>query len=396
MTRFVEKLLCHLLVLLLAFSLSACSSSSDSPSSGGGSGTLQLSLTDATTDEYQAIYVTIAEVQVNMQAAGAGEAAGWQILPAVGGTYNLLELVNGVMADLGVADLPAGSYAQMRLILVDDEDVNVLPPAGSNILGDPHPYNNYLIDNTDTAIKLKIPSGSKTGIKLVHGFTIVRSLATELILDFDAAKSVVKAGNSGNWLLKPTIKVLATVENSVFGTVLAASDASPLPGTLVSAQLYNAAAADVSDVVTVATGTVAADVTGAYVMYLPADIYNIVAVKAGYLPACVEVDATVFQEHSADFSLDDAAALGTMSGTLSGLDAAEDFGAISIRQTMDCGSGDVQVEVQALNVAEGGSYSLILPVGLYKMIVSATGKTTLEFDVEILDGTDTPQDADFL
>ena len=37
-----------------------------------------------------------------------------------------------------------------------------------------------------------------------------------LILDFDASRSVVKAGKSGKWLLKPTIKVTGTVNNATF------------------------------------------------------------------------------------------------------------------------------------------------------------------------------------
>lgn len=392
MTKFVKKSLCNLMVLVLAFSLSACSSSSDSASTGG-SGTLQLALTDATTDAYQAIYVTIAEVQVNKRSAGDGEEAGWQTLLTPGGTYNLLELVNGTLADLGIADLSAGEYAQMRLILDEDPD----PNADLNIVGTTHPYGNYLIlnDEDDTVKELKIPSGMRTGIKIVHGFTIVRSGATELILDFDAAKSVVQAGNSGLWHLKPTIKVLATVENSVSGTVVAASDDSPLPGTLVSAQLFDVAAADASDAVTVETATVTDD-DGAYTMYLPADIYNVVAVRDGYLPACFEVDATVFDAHIADFALE-STNMGSLSGTVSGLATADDSVTISIRQTLDCGGMDApQVEVQALNVIEGSAYSFNLPVGSYMIVVSAVGKTTLEIDVVIADGLDTLQDATFL
>ena len=350
---------------------------------------MQLSLTDAASDAYKAIYVTIAEVQVNQHSSGDAEAAGWQTLLTPGGTYNLLELVNGTLASLGIADLAVGSYTQMRLVLDNNPDV------GSNILGHAHPYGNYLIDNTDAEIELKVPSGMQTGIKLVHGFTIVRSGATELVMDFDAAKSVVKAGNSGHWLLKPTIKVLATVENSVTGAVTAASDDSPLPGTLVSAQLYDPFVVDASDVVTVEASTIADDPNGEYIMYLPADTYHIVAVKEDFLPACTEVNATVFQAHIVDLVMAAAITTGTLSGTLSGLAAAEDSATIGIRQVMDCGNGDVQVEVQSINVAEGGTYSLKLPVGSYKMIVSATGKTTLEADVEILDGVDTVQNAVF-
>ena len=67
---------------------------------------------------------------------------------------------------LGVADLPTGTYTQMRLILADT------PDDSENILGDPHPYANYLITSADEAIELKVPSGFQTGIKLVHSFDV--------------------------------------------------------------------------------------------------------------------------------------------------------------------------------------------------------------------------------
>ncbi|MDL1978816.1 MAG: DUF4382 domain-containing protein, partial [Deltaproteobacteria bacterium] len=54
-----------------------------------------------------------------------------------------------------------------------------------------------------------------SGIKILHGFDINKGQTTELILDFDASRSIVKAGSSGKWLLKPTIKVLDTEEYSV-------------------------------------------------------------------------------------------------------------------------------------------------------------------------------------
>ena len=71
-------------------------------------------------------------------------------------------------------------------------------------------YANYVIDTDENYQELKIPSGINTGIKIVHGFTISTDQTTELILDFNAEKSVVIADNSGNWLLKPTIKFEGT------------------------------------------------------------------------------------------------------------------------------------------------------------------------------------------
>jgi hypothetical protein len=220
--------------------------------SGGGSdsgtGTLSLSMTDATTDAYQAIYVTIKEVQVHQATADTSEpeadenaeqaehdngnedGSGWETIPIPENerTYNLLELTNCTMVKLGVANLPAGHYTQMRMILGDSPDV------GEN-LEEIHPFANYLIDENDEAHQLKVPSGFQTGIKLVRGFDIIDGVTTDLILDFDATKSVVKAGSSGQWLLKPTIKVL---DGDDYGTVIGSVtlDGQEVEGLYVNAQ----------------------------------------------------------------------------------------------------------------------------------------------------------------
>jgi len=82
---------------------------------------------------------------------------------------------------------------------------------------------------------LKIPSGYQTGIKIVHGFNIEEDQTTELILDFSASESIVMPGHDGEWLLKPTIKVIDVDNYSIIsGTV------NPQLGeVLVSAQIYD-------------------------------------------------------------------------------------------------------------------------------------------------------------
>ncbi len=83
------------------------------------SGKLSLSLSDAPASEYKAVYVTIAEIQVHR----ADEAEGtWQTILTPNATYNLLDLINGTTAFLGVADLATGTYTQMRLILGNEHD----------------------------------------------------------------------------------------------------------------------------------------------------------------------------------------------------------------------------------------------------------------------------------
>lgn len=394
MNNLFNRLVYICAVFLMLMPLVSCGGGGD----GAGTGTLELGLTDASTDKYQAIYVTIAEVQVKKQGEGDGE-AGWETVVQPEQTYNLLDLVNGVIATLGVGELEAGQYGQMRLILGE------LPETPeTNILGTKHPFANYLIDLADNEIEIKVPSGYQTGIKIVHGFTIIASGATELILDFDALRSIVEKGN-GTFSLKPTIKILETVENSVGGII--DDGTAVVEGALVSAQIYTptpdpADGWDPKDEVEQVGGTVS-DENGAYFMYLPPNTYNIVVTKEGFNPACVQVIAEFYDAETADVTLSTVGATGTFAGSVTGLAITDGSAVFSIRREHDpCG----MIEVATASVANTvtppplvyfDSITLpVLPVGItYEVVVSSEGETTQVFDVEVTDGGDAVLDVDF-
>ena len=114
------KLVFWLFIALSVVMMSACSGGGGSGSAG--TGTLALSLTDNSTEEYRAVYITIKNVEVHL---GGNENSPniWQTvdlpidpdtgLPKERMTVNLLELVNGVREDLGIAELEKGHYTQM-------------------------------------------------------------------------------------------------------------------------------------------------------------------------------------------------------------------------------------------------------------------------------------------
>ena len=122
--------------------------------------------------------------------------------------------------------------------------------------------------------------------------------------------------------------------------------------------------------------TTVSTATGAYTLYLPPDTYNIVVFREGYLPACQEVAAQYYEEYSADYNLTEEAGVITISGVVSGLETGEDSARLSFRQTADCGSGEVTIEVASAVVADEGEYSITLPAGTYDLVASATGETT--------------------
>ncbi len=375
---------------LFALMMTACGGGGGSSSVSGETGTLYLSLADATTDEVQAVYVTIKEVWVHM---GGNEKkdGSWEVVASPEETYNLLDLVNGVREELGISDLPAGHYTQMRLIIGDK------PDNGFNFMGEKHPYANYIIDSADTYHELKVPSGLQTGIKIVNGFDINAHETTELILDFDASRSIVMADDSGQWLLKPTIKVLETDNYSIIrGTVTTVADETEmlLKRVLVSAQAYDSGAADVKDQVLIQASTLT-DEFGAYTIFIQPGEYKIIAYKYGYSPVCSRLTVGSDQEHPLNFTLYETDT-GTVSGDVEILDPSPDqHVTLSFRQSASCDPstpGDQQIEVKSVNVANPGSYSVILPKGTYTVVASTYGRTTQVYPdtVVVSKDSDTP------
>lgn len=342
------------------------------------SGTLSVKLTDASTDQYNAVYVTVKEVDVHLESTGSDK---WMVVSTPGKTESLLALVNGVREDLGLASLPAGHYTQLRLVVGDT------PDNGINILSQSHPFANYVIDSSNQYHELKVPSGMQTGVKIVQGFDINANGTTELILDFDASKSVVVAGSSGKYLLQPTIKVLNTLEASIImGSVTKASDASVIGAALVSAQIFNASAADVKDQVIVETSTLTSD-AGAYSLFIAPGTYNVVATKQGFAPAVTNITTSAGMTSLLDFSL--ASASGNVIASTSNIAGSdtETYVTISFRQNISI-NGTIEIfEVASLNVVNGGSYSVTLPVGIYTAVSSTFNHPTQQADVTVLADT---------
>jgi hypothetical protein len=350
--------------------LGGCGSSSSD--GGGGTGTVSLSLTDATIDGVKAVYVTIEQVSVHKDEGG-----GWQDIPVETKTHNLLELVNAVREELGIALLETGHYTQLRMKLTDQ------PDDGINILSESHPYGNYVIDDLNEYTKLKIPSGYQTGVKVVCGFDINLNQTTELALDFDALRSIVESGSSENLLLKPTIKVFELDEYSIIsGTVTDGENG--LQDVLVSAQDYDPTA---SDVVQASTTT---DISGSYAIFVAPGTYSIVAYKDNYGPACAEIEALPNTTHTeVDFQLA-SADTGTISGAVTIANGSEEqHVTISFRQSTQCSAEDKVIEIKSVNVLKDESYSKTLPVGFYDVVAWTYNELTQEeTNVEIVADTE--------
>lgn len=386
---------------------------------GLGAGQLSLSLTDAATDRYEAVYVTVYQVQLhradiegdgerlkNQETAGNEESGNEVVFnPSVSGeeeregewftvaspkkTLNLLMLANGVRESLGITSLPPGHYSQMRLVLGKE------PDDGINILGEAHPFANYVITSDKETHEVKVPSGFQTGIKVVHEFDINRDETTDLILDFDASRSIVIAGSSGKYILKPTIRILETVEASrVNGQVNRSSDGSPLEGIIVSAQVADPGATDIKDQVSVQSSGIS-DGNGRYALFFAAGDYQLVVYKEGFLPSFEGIATSPGDLLLRDFFLDETET-GRVSGSVMIGDAGDEtFASLSFRQEVEIDGIGTTVELVFLNVAHGGDFSVALPPGEYSLVAWTFGKTTQSATVTVVAGSDAEHDVSF-
>ena len=201
----MKKLIFLTIGLITPFLFSSCNEDGNSTS---GTGTLKLSITDAPieTDGITAVNIGVKEVQYHLE----GEK--WQTFEGFEpDTFNLLELTGGESELLGQFELGAGTYTQLRFILATPEGNE------SSSIANPGCYLEFEDGSTQP---LFVPSGAQTGYKATGNFTVPVNGQVAVTADFDARKSVVKAGNSGKYILKPTIRLVVDNQaGSISGNV---------------------------------------------------------------------------------------------------------------------------------------------------------------------------------
>lgn len=204
----------RLLALSGVLALAACGGGGGDDGGDAGRGTLQVSVTDAPACGFSNVFVTVNKVRVHSSASADTSAGGWvdiDVVPAR--KIDLLSLTNGVMTVLGQTALPAGNYQQVRLVL----DAN--RGGGASALA------NSVVPVGGAEQPLDTPSAVQSGIKINRSFSVARGTLTDLVLDFDACKSVVRRGN-GTFGLKPVVTAIPmTVSGEVNGVVAAAPGA---------------------------------------------------------------------------------------------------------------------------------------------------------------------------
>ncbi len=368
---FKAKPLAWLMASILAAIVAGC---------GGGSGTapgtLGISLTDAPACGFDKVYVTVNKVRVHQSSSAADTDSGWtDITLNPARKIDLLSLNNGVLDDLGQTPLAPGHYTQLRLVLD--------PNNGGSMA------NSVVLTGSINEIKLVTPSAVQSGIKLINAFDVVSGQRVDLVLDFDACKSIVKRGN-GSYALKPVIRVIPFALNGIGGFVSPASNVvvtAQQGGAVVQATAPNAATGEFFlsrlapgnyDVVLTADGHATAIIAAVPV----ASTTSVVDISTSGIPVTLPLSATS--------TVSGTAVLNPTSQTeVAYVTAQQTIGSVPVVTVKSVAADDTS--------APSGAYTLALPInapllsqyatplvftaqsgvaGLYTVEASATGYQT--------------------
>jgi hypothetical protein len=148
-------------------------------------GTIQVLVTDAPNHDVSRVELTVSEVEVHKVGVD-GESGNWTTLDIQEETFNLLDLQNGLTMLLADGEVEAGKYTQLRMTVFE-----------------------VIVDYDDVMGKqAEVPSGE---MKFVRPFTLEAGDNITLIVDIDAAKSVIVTGGTkqdkGKVLFKPVVKL---------------------------------------------------------------------------------------------------------------------------------------------------------------------------------------------
>ncbi len=303
-----------------------------------------MALTDAPACGFEQVNVTVERVRIHRSDNAGDMDSGWheiRLNPAR--RIDLLGLTNGVLEELGTTPLPAGQYTQLRL---------VLRPNGG---GAPA---NSVVPVGGVEQPLDTPSGVQSGIKLIHPFTVQPDQLVDLVLDFDACRSVVVRGN-GTYGLKPVIAVLPRTVAEIVGNI-----DPTLTDVVVSAQRNG-------NVVRATTP----DATGAFRLAFldpsTSAAYDVAITAAGRATAVVAAvpvapqSSTRISTAAAPITLP-ASATRTASGAVTPATALP-----SVRALQAVGSLP-KVEVAHVNADMAGGYTLTLPTAAPLLATYAT------------------------
>lgn len=363
-------------LIALASMLTACGGGGDGTPASQTAGTLRVSMTDAPACGFDAVYVTVSKVRIHQSASASENEAGWTDLTlSPARKLDLLNLTNGVLEELGQVALPPGRYTQMRLVL----EANTNTRAANSVVP----------SASKSEVALDTPSAVQSGIKLTGNFDVASGQMADVVLDFDACKSVVKKGN-GAYALKPVVSVIPTILNGIKGVI---DPASLGTGTMITAQQNGVIIRSTVPVASSGEFYLARMEPGNYDVVLTSDDRATAVIAA--VPVASATSTVAVSTAAAPIKLTTAASpAGAISGTVTLTPpSTTETGYVSAKQSFANGP-TVTIKYQGADVSTGaysltqlptvpplfGRYDVALPLTLSAQTnaLPGTGKYTLD------------------
>lgn len=196
----------------------------------------------APTGAFTHVYVTITDVQANVNSSAGSSDSGWvDLTPNLSKSPQQIDLLGQAnnqcfLATLGDAQqLQAGNYQQIRIMLAANNTTVSNNACGSSA-------NCVVLASDNSAHTLQLSSEAQTGIKIPSGqiasggLNIAAGQTKDLDIDFSTCESIVEEGN-GQYRLKPVLHAgeVSTTSTSINGKVLDGLTGNPVNGTVVVA-----------------------------------------------------------------------------------------------------------------------------------------------------------------
>jgi len=266
-----------------------------------GMGTVNVSMSDPPScmppnGQFTHVYVTVRSVQAHISATATDSSSGWQELaPQLAISPMQIDLFSKpqttcILAQLGSASLPAGTYQQIRLLLVSNTTAASAGPSTNACAGSGF---NCVVLEDSTVHELQLSSQDNTGLKIPPGqivggpLQVTAGQSVDLNIDFNACASIVQEGN-GKFRLKPTLTAgqVSANNSGITGKVVDSVTTAPIAGS-VQVALEQPDSSGVDRIVMQAV----ADSNGNFNFCpLPTGTFDIVVVAIG--PANVPYNAT--------------------------------------------------------------------------------------------------------
>ncbi|MBI3544277.1 MAG: DUF4382 domain-containing protein [Deltaproteobacteria bacterium] len=259
-----------------------------------GSGTLNVLATDSPFpfSTVASATVTLTKIEARLN-DGTGDS--FITLSEASQTIDLVQLRNGIAADLVSLDVPTGDYDQVRLFV----------SGGIVVMTDGRTYD------------LKVPSGSETGIKvnLTPAIHVTGQLSSDLLLDFDLAKSFVPQGGGhtidgiSGFHFNPVVRASnLTTAGTLSGTTY---DDLGTPGVLSDDETLDSAVIAVSQNGQEVAEAIS-DADGHYALIgLPAGSYDVAVSRPGFVSVALSTAIVAGNVTRLDVALAASATTGT-------------------------------------------------------------------------------------